>query len=153
MTRDDGGFADRRRKAGACDGDKRHGDGDTRGERGSMAVVLMAVVVLAAVLALGAARLGGALVVRARADAAADAAALAAADTLALGRGESAAGTAAAETAAANDARLVRCQCEGRVATVEVEISVAGIGRLGGPARGTARAEVRPECLLGCADP
>jgi len=41
----------------------------------------------------------------------------------------------------------------GAVATVEVEISVAGIGRLGGPARGTARAEVRPECLLGCADP
>jgi hypothetical protein len=30
---------------------------------------------------------------------------------------------------------------------------VAGLGRLGGPARGTARAEVRPECLLGCADP
>ena len=128
-------------------------DGDKRGERGSMAVVLMAVVVLAAVLALGAARLGGALVARARADAAADAAALAAADMLALGRGEDAAGAAAAETAAANDARLVRCQCGGRVATVEVEISVAGIGRLGGPARGTARAEVRPECLLGCADP
>jgi secretion/DNA translocation related TadE-like protein len=146
MTRDDGGFADRRRKAGACDGDK-------RGERGSMAVVLMAVVVLAAVLALGAARLGGALVARARADAAADAAALAAADMLAVGRGERAAGTAAAETAAANGARLVRCQCGGRIATVEVEISVAGIGRLGGPARGTARAEVRPECLLGCADP
>jgi hypothetical protein len=71
---------------------------------------------------------------------------------LALRRGEDAAGAAAAETAAANDAHLVRCQCTGRVATVEVEISVAGIGRLGGPARGTARAEVRPECLLGCGE-
>jgi secretion/DNA translocation related TadE-like protein len=126
-------------------------DGGKGSERGSMAVVLMAVVVLAAVLALGAARLGGALVGRARADAAADAAALAAADMLALGRGEGAAGTAASETAAANDARLVHCRCAGRVASVEVEISVAGIG--GGPARGTARAEVRPECLLGCGDP
>jgi secretion/DNA translocation related TadE-like protein len=144
--REDGGFAVRHRRAGACDGANGR-------ERGSMAVVLMAVVVLAAVLALGAARLGGALVARARADAAADAAALAAADMLALGRGERAAGAAAAETAADNDARLVRCQCAGRVATVDVEVSVAGLGRLGGPARGTARAEVRPECALGCADP
>jgi secretion/DNA translocation related TadE-like protein len=119
-------------------------------ERGSMAVVLMAVVVLAAVLALGAARLGGALVARARADAAADAAALAAADMLALGRGERAAGAAATETAAANDARLVRCDCGGRFATVEVEVPVPAVGVLGGPARGTARAEVRPECSLGC---
>jgi secretion/DNA translocation related TadE-like protein len=146
MTRDDGGFAVRRRKAGASDGDK-------RGERGSIAVVLMAVVVLAAVLALGAARLGGALVARARADAAADAAALAAADMLALGRGERVASSAAAETATANDARLVRCDCTGRVATVEVEVATHGLGRLGGPARGTARAEVRPECLLGCGQP
>jgi secretion/DNA translocation related TadE-like protein len=146
VRRDDGGFADRRRKAGACDGDK-------RGERGSMAIVLMAVVVLAAVLALGAARLGGALVARARADAAADAAALAAADMLALGRGERVASSAAAETASANDARLVRCECTGRVATVEVEVTTHGLGRLGGPARGTARAEVRPECLLGCGQP
>ena len=134
------------RKAGACDGDK-------RGERGSMAIVLMAVVVLAAVLALGAARLGGALVARARADAAADAAALAAADMLALGRGERAANSAAAETAADNDARLVRCECMGRVATVEVEVATDGLGRLGGPARGAARAEVRPECLVGCGEP
>jgi secretion/DNA translocation related TadE-like protein len=128
-------------------------DGDKRRERGSMAVVLMAVVVLAAVLALGAARLGGALVARARADAAADAAALAAADMLALGRGERAANNAAAETATANDARLVRCECIGRVATVEVEVATHGLGRLGGPAHGTARAEVRPECLLGCGQP
>jgi secretion/DNA translocation related TadE-like protein len=123
-----------------------------RRQRGSMAVVLIAVVALAAVLALGAGRLGGALVARARADAAADAAALAAADMLALGRTESAAGAAAAGTAAANDARLVRCQCGGRVATVVVEVAVPGLGGLGGPARGTARAEVRPECALGCGE-
>ena len=127
-------------------------DGARDNEQGSMAVVLMAVVVLAAVLALGAARLGGALVARARADAAADAAALAAADMLALGRGEQAAGTAAQETATANDAHLVRCDCRGRFATVEVEVPVPAVGMLGGPAQGTARAEVRPECLLGCAD-
>jgi secretion/DNA translocation related TadE-like protein len=128
-------------------------DGDRRSERGSMAVVLIAVVALGAVLALGAARLGGALVARARADAAADAAALAAADMLALGRGEAAAGAAAADTAAANDARLVRCACGGRVATVVVEVAVPGLGGVGGPARGTARAEVRPECALGCRGP
>jgi secretion/DNA translocation related TadE-like protein len=118
-----------------------------------MAVVLMAVVVLAAVLALAAARLGGALVARARADAAADAAALAAADMLALGRGGDAAATAAAQTAADNDARLVRCECAGRFATTTVTVDVPGLGRLGAPARGTARAEVRPDCVLGCGVP
>jgi secretion/DNA translocation related TadE-like protein len=102
----------------------------------------MAVVVLAAVLALGAARLGGAIVARARADAAADAAALAAADMLALGRGERAAGAAASETAADNDADLVSCDCAGRIATVRVELTVTGLGRIAGPARATARAEV-----------
>jgi secretion/DNA translocation related TadE-like protein len=127
--------------------------GDTSGQRGSMAVVLIAVVALGAVLALGAARLGGALVARARADAAADAAALAAADMLALGRGAGAAGEAATDTAAANDARLVRCTCGGRFATVEVEVAVPGLGGLAGPARGSAKAEVRPECALGCAEP
>jgi secretion/DNA translocation related TadE-like protein len=115
-----------------------------------MAVVLIAVVALGAVLALGAARLGGAVVARARADAAADAAALAAADMLALGRGEAAAGAAAADTAASNDAHLVRCTCRGRIATVVVELPVPGLGGIGGPARGVARAEVRPECALGC---
>ncbi len=109
-----------------------------------MAIVLMAVVALAAVLALGAARLGGAIVARARADAAADAAALAAADMLALGRGERAAAAAAAETAADNDARLVGCDCAGRIATVRVEVATARLGRIAGPARATARAEVRP---------
>jgi secretion/DNA translocation related TadE-like protein len=117
-----------------------------------MSVVLVAVVVLAGVLALAAARLGGALVGRARADAAADAAALAAADMLALGRGEDAAAAAARQTAADNDARLERCECAGRIATVTVDVAVPGVGRLGGPARGTARAEVRPECALGDCD-
>ena len=42
---------------------------------------------------------------------------------------------------------------QSRVATVVVEVATHGLGRLGGPARGTARAEVRPECLLGCATP
>ena len=60
---------------------------------------------------------------------------------------------ATVEEAAANDARLVRCDCMGRVATVEVEVATHGLGRLGGPAHGTARAEVRPECLLGCGQP
>jgi secretion/DNA translocation related TadE-like protein len=114
-------------------------------QRGSMAIVLMAVVVLGAVLALGAARLGGAIVARARADAAADAAALAAADMLALGRGEQAAAGAAGETAADNGARLVSCDCAGRIATVRVELTMAGLGRVAGPARATARAEVRPQ--------
>jgi secretion/DNA translocation related TadE-like protein len=109
-----------------------------------MAIVLMAVVVLAAVLALGAARLGGAIVAKARADAAADAAALAAADMLALGRGERIAATAAGETAADNDAHLVSCDCAGRTATVRVELVMPGLGRIAGPARATARAEVRP---------
>jgi secretion/DNA translocation related TadE-like protein len=117
-----------------------------------MAVVLIAVVALGALLALGAARLGGAVVGRARADAAADAAALAAADMLALGRGPEAAAEAAAETADANDARLVRCACAGRIATVDVEVAIPGLGGVGGPARSKARAEVRPECALGCAE-
>jgi secretion/DNA translocation related TadE-like protein len=116
-----------------------------------MAVVLIAVVALGALLALGAARLGGAVVGRARADAAADASALAAADMLALGRGPDAAAQAAAETADDNGAQLVRCACRGRIATVDVEVAVPGLGGVGGPARGRARAEVRPECALGCA--
>ena len=114
-------------------------------QRGSITIVLMAVVVVAAVLALGAARLGGAIVARARADAAADAAALAAADMLALGRGEQTAEAAAGETAADNDAHLVSCDCAGRTATVRVEVTMEGLGRIAGPARATARAEVRPQ--------
>jgi hypothetical protein len=72
---------------------------------------------------------------------------------LALGRGPDAATEAAAETAVSNDARLVRCACRGRFATVDVEVAIPGLGGVGRPARGRARAEVRPECALGCAEP
>ncbi len=119
-------------------------------ERGSTAIPLVAVVVLGVVLAAGAARLGGALVARAQADAAADAAALAAADMLALGRGEARAVAAAGETASSNGARLVHCACRGLSATVEVELSVPGLSAFGGSARSRARAEIRPECVVGC---
>ncbi len=108
-----------------------------------MTIVFIGVVVLGLVLATGAARLGSALVARARADAAADAAALAAADMLALGRGEGAAVAAARETAAANGGDLVRCDCRGTNATVEVTVPATGL--LAASARGRARAEVRLE--------
>ena len=126
---------------------------DAGRERGSTALPFLAVVVIGAVLAGGAARLGSAVVARARADTAADAAALAAADMLALGRGEGAAAGAAAETASANGARLVRCSCAGLSATVDVELHVPVLAAFGGTAHGRARAVVRPECILGCADP
>ena len=109
-------------------------------ERGSTTVVMIAVVAIGFALLVGAARLGTAVVARARADTAADAAALAAADMIALDRGADAAEAAAGETAAANGARLVRCSCAGRIATVVVEYAV---GALGASARSTARAEAR----------
>jgi secretion/DNA translocation related TadE-like protein len=108
-----------------------------------MTIVFMGVVVIGIALTLGAARLGSALVARARADAAADAAALAAADMLALGRGDGAAVAAARETASANGASLVRCDCAGRLADVEVTVPAAGL--LAAPAHGRARAEVKLE--------
>jgi secretion/DNA translocation related TadE-like protein len=117
-------------------------------ERGAVSVLMIAVLVVGLVLATGAARLGGALVGRARAETAADAAALAAADRLALGDGASAARAAAAETAASNHARLVSCDCEGTTAEVVVEVDLPAWGALVGPARGRARAEVRPECVV-----
>jgi len=110
-----------------------------RRERGATTIVVIAVVVIGFVLVLGAARLGTAVVARARADTAADAAALAAADMLALGRDGAAAEAAARETAGSNGARLVRCSCSGRIATVVVEYAVP---TLGAAARSTARAEV-----------
>ena len=117
-------------------------------QRGAVSVVMLAVLVAALVLAMGAARLGGALIGRARADSAADAAALAAADRLALGGGESAARAAASRTALSNDARLVSCECAGTSAAVVVEIDLPAWGALFGPARGRAKAEVRPECVV-----
>jgi secretion/DNA translocation related TadE-like protein len=124
-----------------------------RCERGAVTVLMLAVLVIGLVLTMGAARLGGALVGRARAESAADAAALAAADRLALGDGAGAARAAAADTATSNDARLVSCDCSGTTAEVVVEVDVPGWGALAGPARGRAKAEVRPECvvdLAGC---
>jgi secretion/DNA translocation related TadE-like protein len=120
----------------------------SRDERGGVSVVMLAVLVAGCMLAMGAARLGGALIGRARADSAADAAALAAADRLALGAGAAAARSAASHTAADNDARLVSCDCAGTTAAVVVEVDVPAWGALFGPARGRAKAEVRPECVV-----
>ncbi len=116
--------------------------------RGGVSIVMLGVLVVGLVLTMGAARLGGALTGRARAEAAADAVALAAADRLALGDGASAARQAATETAAANHARLVSCACSGTTAEVVVEVDVPAWGELFGPARGRAKAEVRPECIV-----
>ena len=109
---------------------------------------MLAVLVVGLVLATGAARLGGALVGRARAESAADASALAAADRLALGDGSAAARAAAGATAASNDARLVSCECSGTTAEVVVEVDLPAWGAVFGPARGRAKAEVRPECVV-----
>jgi len=114
-------------------------------ERGSMTILMMALLVVAFVLVLGAGRLGEAVVARARAQVAADAAALAAADQLALGRGDRAARRAASHTAGANGARLIRCECSGLAAEVDVEVDSVRT------ARARARAEVRADCLAaGC---
>jgi secretion/DNA translocation related TadE-like protein len=121
-------------------------------ERGAVSILMLAVLVIGLVLAMGAGRLGGALVGRARAESAADAAALAAADRLALGDGAGAARSSAAETAASNDARLVSCDCSGTTAEVVVEVDVPPWGALAGPARGKAKAEVRPECVVDLPD-
>ena len=122
------------------------------GERGSVSLLALAAVGLSVALCLGIARVGGAAVLQARADTAADAAALAAADALALGEGADAAQAAARATAASNDAHLVSCVCSGTTAEVVVDVDVPGIGALGAVARGRAKAEVRPECVLDLAD-
>jgi secretion/DNA translocation related TadE-like protein len=124
----------------------------SRTERGGVTILMVAVVVIGVVLSLGAGRLGGAIVGRARADTAADAAALAAADALALGQDASAAQAAARATAASNDAHLVSCVCTGNTAEVVVDVDVPGLGALGAVARGRAKAEVRPECVLDLAE-
>jgi secretion/DNA translocation related TadE-like protein len=115
-------------------------------------MVMLAVVVFGLLLATGAARLGGALVGRARAESAADAAALAAADRLALGGGAAAARSAAERTAASNRARLVSCDCAGASAAVVVEVDLPAWSAVFGPARGRAKAEVRPECVIDLPD-
>jgi secretion/DNA translocation related TadE-like protein len=113
-----------------------------------VSIVMLAVLVTGLVLATGAARLGGALVGRAQAESAADASALAAADQLALGGGAASARSAAARTAASNDARLVSCDCSRASAAVVVEVDLPPPLAVFGPARGRAKAEVRPECVL-----
>ncbi|MFI5052898.1 MAG: Rv3654c family TadE-like protein [Acidimicrobiia bacterium] len=117
-------------------------------EHGSVSIVMLGVLVMSLVVSMGAARLGGALVGRARADTAADAAALAAADALASGDGADAALAAAHGTAVSNGARLVSCSCSETTADVVVEVDLPALGALVGPARGHAKAEVRPECIV-----
>jgi secretion/DNA translocation related TadE-like protein len=117
-------------------------------ERGGVSIVMLAVLVAGLLLTTGAARLGGALIGRARAESAADASALAAADRLALGSGAAAARSAAARTAASNHARLVSCECAGASAAVVVEVDLPPPLAVFGPARGRAKAEVRPECVV-----
>ena len=121
-------------------------------ERGGVSIVMLAVLVFGLLCSMGAARLGGALIGRARAESAADAAALAAADRLALGGGAEAARTAATRTAASNDARLVSCVCTGASAAVVVEVDLPTMLSMFGPARGRAKAEVRPECVVDLPD-
>ena len=128
------------------------GNKATRRERGGVSIVMLGVLVVGLALTLGAARLGSALVGRARADTAADAAALAAADALALGQGSVAARTAARDTATSNGARLKSCACEGTTAEVVVEVDIPALALLAGPARGRAKAEVRPECVIDLPD-
>lgn len=117
-------------------------------QRGGVSIIMLAVLVFGLLCTVGAARLGGALVGRARAESAADAAALAAADRLASGDGAASARSAATRTAASNDARLVSCVCSGTSAAVVVEVDVPSWLALFGPARGRAKAEVRPECVI-----
>jgi len=121
-------------------------------ERGGVSIVMLGVLVVGLALMLGAARLGSALIGRARADTAADAAALAAADALALGRGSAVAQTAARDTATSNGAQLVSCSCEGTTAEVVVEVDIPALAVLAGPARGRAKAAVRPECVVDLPD-
>lgn len=119
-----------------------------------MLPLLLVVTAVALALVLQVGRLGAHAVAQARAETAADAAALAAADALALGRGRDVAVAAAVATAAANGAHLdpARCDCSGRVVTVEVTVGgrpegssdSVRIAGFTGVATARARAEIRP---------
>ena len=116
---------------------------------GGVSIVMLAVLVVGLVLATGAARLGGALVGRARAESAADAAALAAADRLALGDG-SAARPAPRRPSPPRATTPDSCRAtarERRRRSWSRSTSPPGV-RVFGPARGRAKAEVRPECVV-----
>lgn len=81
---------------------------------------------------------GSATLARHRAETAADFAALLAA--IHVLEGGEAACARAAELAAANGGRLTQCEVRGLTVTVAVEVRPVGLGRLGGPAVGRARA-------------
>lgn len=116
-----------------------------RRDQGSMTIAMLAVLVVGLLLVMAAAQAGAVVVASARADVAADASALAAADQIALGRDRALAVHAARVTAGDNGARFLGWAWAGNFVTVRVEISV-----LGTAVQGRARAEVRPECRLGC---
>lgn len=115
-------------------------------ERGSVLPLLLVAVVVGLLLVVQVGRLGAHAVAQARAETAADAAALAAADALALGRGPEAARRAAIRTARANGAVLDpdRCDCTGRLVTVEVSFTVVRIAGFAVSAEARSRAEIRP---------
>ena len=96
---------------------------NTRGERGSVSIVVVALMAVALALSMGAADLARVLTGAARAQTAADAAALAAAQELAVGSSGSAPGDLAAEYAGRNDAVLTSCTCDagGTEAVVTVD--------------------------------
>ena len=110
---------------------------------------MLAVLVVGLVLATGAARLGGALVGRARAESAADAAR--------PGRGRPS-GARRRERRRTRRGRAppprattpgwCRATARGTTAEVVVEVDLPAWGALFGPARGRAKAEVRPECVV-----
>ena len=101
----------------------------TRGERGSVSIVVVALMAVALVLSMGAADLAHVLTGAARAQTAADAAALAAAQELALGSSGSAPGDLAAEYAGRNGAVLTSCSCDagGTEAVVTVTVEVGAL--------------------------
>ncbi len=101
----------------------------TRGERGSVSIVVVALMAVALVLSMGAADLARVLTGAARAQTAADAGALAAAQELAVGSSGSAPGDLAAEYAGRNGAVLTSCSCDagGTEAVVTVTVQVGAL--------------------------
>lgn len=125
----------------------------SRGDRGSVAILLAATTLLFALGGLAVADFGSLLATRARAQAAADAAALAAIvrQVPALGQGDDPEG-AAREEAERNGATLLSCSCAVGSAEAVVEVEVpARVGFLaawaGRRARAVARAEVDADVL------
>jgi secretion/DNA translocation related TadE-like protein len=112
-----------------------------RGERGSVAVLMLGLVGLAVALTLAIVAVGGAVVLAGRAESAADATALAGADSVALG--QPARACAAASLVAATDgAHVVTCDVEPDAVEVLVELTGDHPVVLGRPVRARSRAEV-----------